>query len=94
MSLKHARWALEVHVEHLECYLEDESMSRHERAMMEKQLKDAREGLKELDAVADEARDLHGSGWFTALGLKGGALHTIARECQTPVPESGEEEKP
>lgn len=94
MSIKHARWALEVYVERLECDLEDEGMSRHERALWESRLTDAREGLKELATLESELRDLHDAGWLTGLGLEGNALHAIAKECQTPVAESGREETP
>lgn len=89
MSIKHARWALEVYVERIECDLEDEGMSRHERALWESRLTDAREGLKEL-ATLERAARLYMRGYETANEARN-LLATIARECQTPVAESGEE---
>lgn len=91
MSIKHARWALEVYVERIECDLEDEGMSRHERELWESRLTDAREGLKELAAL-ERAAHRYMQGHQTADEARR-LLASIARECQTPVAESGEDGK-
>lgn len=61
MSLDDARYALEVFVERLECGLEDEGLSRHERQQWEYQLKTAKAGLEQLTAhrkaVLSEVRE-------------------------------------
>lgn len=90
MSIKHARWALEVYVERIECDLEDADMSRHERALWEGRLEDARKGLEELAAL-EKAVQNYIQSWTTADDARR-ILATIASECQTPVAESKEEE--
>lgn len=61
MSLDNARYALEIFVERLECGLEDERLSRHERQQWEYQLKMAKSGLEKLtahrNAVLSEVRE-------------------------------------
>ena len=89
MSIKHARWALKDYVEHLECNLEGEGMGRHQREHWEHQLKAARMGLDELVAL-ERAAHRYMQGHQTADEARK-ILSAIAKECQTPVPESGEE---
>lgn len=80
MSIKHARWALNDYVERLECDLEDVSMGRHEREHLRRQLKAARLGLDELDAL-EVAAQRYIQSWETADEARA-LLAAIASESQ------------